>query len=463
MSLRFRIAIFASLLGAAFVLPLPAPSLCADDGGDGKDGEPGKDGDDGEEGEDAEGPGVGEGESGEAPTLEGAIDVGDSKRFISVRLPKAWTPAEQFEADKVRIGVFVGPITAKAGGAVELIQERSYSRAAFALSVHLPQLGATVPGEARSGPGWAEGAATFTRGRQEIMCWERAMEKDGAVYAVRVLSLVRFKDDARALARQILDTAKISATPARPQPPAGFTVKKTGDYEVWSDAEDKGRPGKTVDLALDARGIVAKALKGKPFDESKAVLRAYENGSGYVDLMTEVYGAAPDFAAYEPNSRSLGVQLYRADDEDYPFAVREAAARQYLGQYFGGLPPVWLDVGLRRYAAIGSQSGGKPDKPKSAYVDGARLQISKKWKRLDEWMDVGATAGSAPDAESAVEIWAWHVFLRHGAGKKYSKQYQASIDALRQTGDLAASRKAWDGVDFKAMTDEFRGWVADWK
>jgi hypothetical protein len=279
-----------------------------------------------------------------------------------------------------------------------------------------------------------------------------------------VLAVTRFKDAARDLARQILDTARIAAVPARPQPPSGFAVKKVGDYETWSDAEDKGAPAKVAEAAAAARDVLVKALKGKPFDESKPVLRVYQVGTPYLALLQPTFGEAPDFAAYDPSSRCVAVQLYRSGDDEFPAVLREAAGRQYLAQYFGGVPPLWIDVGLRRYASVTADSGGKADKPKSGYVDEVRGLVKMKHKRLDEWMDEGGGGPTgAADKDAAAELWAWHVFLRHGPGKKYAKPYQASLDALRQTGDVTAARKAWEGVDFKAMADEFRVWVGGWK
>ena len=78
--------------------------------------------------------------------------------------------------------------------------------------------------------------------------------------------------------------------------------------------------------------------------------------------------------------------------------------------------------------------------------------------------DFSGGGSDVPDVDKAAnELWAWHFFFRHGGGKKYRKAYEASLDALRATGDPVAARKAWEGTDFEAMTKDFRDWAAKWE
>ena len=65
---------------------------------------------------------------------------------------------------------------------------------------------------------------------------------------------------------------------------------------------------------------------------------------------------------------------------------------------------------------------------------------------------------------AASELFAWQWFFRFGKGsRKYKKQFDGYIASLRETGDPVAARKAFDGVNFDEMQQEFKAWVADWK
>lgn len=468
---RHRPAALASALLAVLALvSAPAVPAWGDGDGDGEGGghggkkdpggKDGADGKDGSEGGDESGGDEGAMPPLEKPTMDTAIDVGDPRRRITVKVPKSWKSPDEFEPRETCVALFFGPITDKSMGHVELHVEPTYMRAALALSSRFRSPSAD---DARSGPGWVEGASSVAGNRgRSLWCWERALEKDGTVYSLRVYSFPQVKDEARTLARQILDTAKVTAAPSKPAPPDGVSVKKAGDFDVWTDSDDKGRVGKAADVAKEARDAIVKALKGKPFDDARPPLKAFQVGTYYIDALKPTYGEPPDYAAFDPITRSTFVQLYRVDDDRGQPPLREAAVQQYLVQYFGGPPPLWIGAGLRRYAALVAQTG-KAEKPPSGLQDDARIAIAKKCRRLDEWIDGTGDAAGVDANEAATELWAWHWFLRHGPGKKYGKAYQASLDALRQTGDLAASRKAWEGVDFEAMQGEFRSWASGWK
>lgn len=442
---------------------------CDGDGGDGGGkapgegkgghGEDGKDGEDGEDGDDGDGAAP-EAPPAEKPTMDGAIDVGDAKRMVTIKVPKAWKQPEGYEAKGTSVAFFMGPVTERDRGFLELHVDTSCARAALALSKSLD--GSKVaPEEARSGAGWCE-AGSETTGRRRLFAWERWIEKDGVVYCATIAVGPSSREGARALARQILDTFKIAGGAPKPQPPAGVAVRKAGDFDLWSDTDDKGKVGRVADMAKEARDAAAKALKGKPFDESRPVLKVYQMGSLYVDATSAAYGSTPDFAAYDQLTRSVPVQLYRFDSDDFPTAVQNAAARQYVAQYFGGLPPTWLDVGLRWYLTSVAESGGKTDKVQAFRTEAVRKLVPAGKSRLDEWMD-GAGVPAAGEDALGYELFAWQWFLRHGPGKKYGKQYAACLDVLRQSGDVAAARKCWEGTDFAAMNTEFRDWAAKWK
>jgi hypothetical protein len=439
-------------LSAAGLLAAPLTSARAD----GDDGKP-PEGEEGEKkGEDPHGDGMGAGGAGEKATMDGAIELGDAKRVVVMKVPKSWKTPDGFEPKGTRVAFFGGPLATNSPGNAVLDIDTTASRAALVLSAALAEGGTVQPEDARSGPGWVEGGVVVQSGRAPVAVWIRCIEKDGNVYVARVLCYAQARDEARPLVRQMLDTFRVAGTAPKAAPPADVKPAKAGEFDVWSDA-DKGKAAAAAELASEGRAALAKALKGKPFDESRPLCQAYQVGAHYVDRTKVAFGNAPDYAAFDPLTRSVLVQLFRSDSDDYPIRVQEAGARQYLVQYFGATPPAWIEQGLRWYGAVTAEAGGKPDKPGSARIDAAKQVIAATDRRLDQWMD------NPPNGDGSHELFAWHWFLRHGPGRKYGKQYQASLDALRQSGDLAASRKAWDGVDFAAMLSEFKEWAAKWK
>ena len=84
--------------------------------------------------------------------------------------------------------------------------------------------------------------------------------------------------------------------------------------------------------------------------------------------------------------------------------------------------------------------------------------VSGATKRLDQWFDL--TGADVPDgAKAQTELYGWHWFFRHAKqGKKWRKNYESSLEILRDTGDPAQARAAWEGVDFTAMRDAFNNW-----
>ena len=64
---------------------------------------------------------------------------------------------------------------------------------------------------------------------------------------------------------------------------------------------------------------------------------------------------------------------------------------------------------------------------------------------------------------SLIDTWSHRgVVKTDAAGKKYRAAYNASLEAIREKGDVELSRRVWDGTDFAGMKDEFRAWAAGW-
>lgn len=398
----------------------------------------------------------------EPPSMETAVEQRDGKGVLSVKLPKEWKSQKRDNPARGELASFTGPYTTQDAGAVFLVVDTTSARAAATLAQILGT-GKVQASEARSGPGWWEGATLEDAGNPPLSKWVRCFEKDGHVYVVQVLAHRNSYERAKGIARQILDTAKVTGSFPREGIPKGWSSKKAGEFDVWTDGSDAGKAAKPTSILSDVRSVLSKSVKGKPYDESRPVVKSYDDAGKFADDAKAIYGEAPRHAAWDPYSRSVMVKLLNVTMDDFPGEVRSNAARQWLFQYFGGRAPYWMETGLTAYGAIGAESGGKPQSPPKAAVQKAKSAVAAGKRNFDAWL-ASAGGSDVPDVEQAQwELWAWHQFIRHGAGKKYRKAYDASIDAVRATGDPAAAVKAWEGTDFDTMTKEFRDWAADWE
>jgi hypothetical protein len=403
-----------------------------------------------------------EGPPAEAPSMDGAIELTDAKKTASVKLPKMWKVERNPSPPPGHLAVFRGPYTQRDAGAVVLSYDTTATRGTLALWNRL-RGGVLRPDDARSGPGWWEGCSVEDTARLQRATWARCVEKDGSIYVCEVLAHKDSYERAKTIARQILDTFKVTGAAPKVAPPAGWKVKKAGEFDLWTDADDPGKADNALRILATAREVVVKSLKGKPADESRPVAKVYENGGKFNDEAKAIYGEEPKFATFDPYTRAPMVKILGAQAEAYEPEVQNQGARQAVVLYFGGSPPWWVEHGMIRYGYVGAQAGGKPQKPKDAHVQDAKRAVAAGKKRFDAWL-TASTAADVPDADQGTwEVFAWHWYVRHGPGKKWRKQYDAYFDALRATGDPLAAAKAFDGVDFDAMTKDFRDWAAKWE
>lgn len=451
MLLRIRPALILPALAISFALFVPQRSVLADDPPAGEDGA--KDGEKKEGDDDGGAPAA----RFEMPTMDGAVEQMDGRRNLAVRVPKTWKVPEGFEAKGDQVGAWVGPTSTDDMGFVTLSVVRRYSRAQALMASELE--GETPdPAETKSAPGVCSSVSRGTFRGHPVTIWRRIFEKDGICYSAMLLAGERAAAGFRPVAAAMLDSFRVVAPVAKPAPAKGVTVKKVGAADMWTDAEDAGKAQKAAELVLEGRAVLEKALKGKPADESRPVVRVWSDGSKYVDETSAV--GSPDYGAFDPESRAVLVQLFAVGKDDAPSALRDRGASQYILQYFGGPAPAWIETGLRWYASATAEAGGKADKPESFRTDAVRKACAARSGGFDRWLDEKAEAPTTEDA--GYEIYAWHVFFRHGPGKKYGKAYQASIDAFRATGSRADARKAWEGSDFARMEQEFREWASKW-
>lgn len=441
---RFSRTIRTSVAALAAGLFLASGAVVAQDGHEGKDGEDGAPG--------ADAPPAAE------PSMDTAVEQCDPKRLAFVKLPKEWKSHRDEEPDPTTLASFLGLYTTKDQGRVNIAIAPGAMRASMARAAMLAQNGGGIAELSRSGPGWAECGWHQASGNPPIAVYARFAEKDGTVFALYVLGHLNSKDRMKDVALKMLASFRVAAAPAAAAPPKGFTVKKSGDFDLSSDAtkDHDATVQKILQPCAETREALARAFKGKPFDESRPVLRVYENSARYNEDGRVPFGAAPDYPRYDPASRQVWARFYQHDRPEYGPAIRTAVAQQFLRQYFGGAPPAWIEAGMTTFAVSGA---GKPGKFTDEAVKNAREKSPLK-RNFGEWLSYGAASVTE---DEQWELFAWHVFFRHGGGKKYAKQYDASLDALRQTGEPQGAADAWKGADFAAMQEEFKSWLGKWK
>jgi hypothetical protein len=407
-----------------------------------------------------------DGEEPAAPPAPDLILQTDRRKLVSIMVPKTWksTPGDQTDEKALAsLMGFFGEPNKSPNGFVVIYMASQYGRASLARAMDLPQVGPIKAGSERQGPGWAE-ACAFENAHQVAM-WRRYVEKNGRVYMFVVQAHVTAYDAVHAQVEKILDTA---AAPGEFTPPAlqpGISLKKIGEFDVITDAgaDREKSVAKQKDLLAAGRDALAKALPGKPYDASRPTAWVFQNAMKYEDKLKAGVGVAAEFAAYDGVDRASMVELMSEERPGHDSAVYRAGAGQYVWQYFGGDTPPWISVGLAQFGQMSAGAGGKgklaPDvltKVKGAVAAGKR--------KLNEWFDVTSTTQIVDIDQGANELYAWHAYFRTGRGaKKYKKQYDAYIQTLRDSGDPAAARKAFDGANFDEMLTDFKGWAAEWK
>ncbi len=444
---RFR---RGAVRAVALTLTLAAAGLAAyaQDGEDGEDGAGGKDPHAGGEAPPAD-PAA---PPAKEPSMDDAMEQSDGKRVTSIRLPKEWKSVRYEGDDKTVIAVFQGPYTTRDSGQVVVSTAPDQARAILALTTS-PGLDAA---SVKPGAGFAQGQAD----QPNLFSVIRTIEKDGVVFVVRALANPKSKDRARDIMGKMVESFKVTGKLPAPPAPKGLSAKKAGEYDCWTegDKSKEGSVSKAVQLCGEGREVLAKALKGKPFDETRPLIRPYTDSSRYMDDSKAAFGEAPDRAGYDFDGRVLYVQTFKEGQDEYPWTLRYNGALQYAVQYFGGRAPSWVTVGLATYAAAGAGSGGKPQKLTAEILKKVKAESRAK-QRLDEWM----TGNVVASGDGSSEAMAWHWFFRHGSGKKWKKQYDSYIDGLRATGDAVAAKKVWDGTDFEEMRKEFENFLLRWE
>ncbi len=388
----------------------------------------------------------------------------DRKKTMTIKLPRAWKALGGENADQKALasfGGFYGEEGKSANGAVHFFADGQFARAALARAITLPQLGSVRSGSLRQGPGWAEGCAT-AENRNAV--WRRWVEKNGRVYTFQVLAADSAYDQVHAAVEKFLDSAAVPGEAAPPGMGAGWNAKKVGDYDVLTDADaDRDSSLKKATAALSAgREVLTKFLPGKPFDASRPSAWIFQNGQKFEDRVKQTLGIEAKFGIFSVLDRAAMVSIISETAQGHEETVHKAGAEQYVWQYFGGDTPIWVAVGLPGYGRFVAMGGGKKIAPET--ISKAKSAVAAGKRRLDQWFDVVRWNEVTDNEQGNYELFAWHWYFKNGKGaSKFKKQYAGYLQSLRDTGDPAAARKAFDGVNFDEMLQDFKAWAIDWK
>lgn len=404
-----------------------------------------------------------EGAAPPAAAQEQLYEQSDRKRTLSMMFPRSWKNASGDEVDPNALATFKGFWGEESKGIIGFawfFEANQHARAVLARAVDMPSLGSLRESSFRQGPGWAE-AAYDSRG---AVFWRRYLEKDGHVYFVSIAAPAGLHGSIRETAEKLLDTAKVTGDSSSRSLGEGWKEKKSGNYDVLTDAGgDRDASVKRACEHLgDGREAVTKALPGKPFDGSRPKAWIFQNGQKYEDVSKAAIGIAPDNATYNPADRAAMVSIMGENTQGYQDAAAQSGARQYVWQYFGGTPPIWVDVGLAAWGRFLAVGGGKKLLPET--ISQTKSAVAAGKRRLDQWFDVKSWNEVTDNDQGTRELFAWHWYFKNGkSSKKYKKAYDGYVQTLRETGDPAAARKQFDGTDFDEMLQDFKGWAADWK
>ena len=396
----------------------------------------------------------------EAPKL---FDQVDRKHIMSMKLPKTWKAVTGEDANASALATFTGFFgeeNKSANGYAFFFTQPQFQRAGLARAVLLPAAGPVKPDSMRAKAGWAEGCAD----ERDNVVWRRYVEKNGRVYEFVVLAHRTAYETVKAAAQMLLDTATVTADYTGPALGDAFKPRKVGDFDVTSDAEAARDAAvkKQSELLATAREIAIKAMPGKPFDASRPVAWIFQNATKFEDRAKAAGYAKVEFGVFNATDRCAMVSILGENAQGNDEAVYHAGAAQYLWQYFGGSPPIWVDVGMSQYVVASALGGGKKLSPD--LVGKAKQAITAGKRRLDQWFDVASSAEIKDDQQGALELFGWHAYFRVGRGsKKLRKNYDTYLQTLRDSGDPAVARKAFDGVNFDELLQDFKAWGNDWK
>jgi hypothetical protein len=399
---------------------------------------------------------AGQPEEPQGPQIEPSIRFVDRRSMVEIQLPKNWK-ADKFTEDNGRIAHWVWPT--EDGGAVAgvtLIQNEGFMRARLLRHAALESR-KLVEGTLREGDGWAEACGIE---QDRIAVYDRYVEKDGIVWVAQFVCHKSNLETFKKVFLPAMESFTVTGTYEPKGLPDDWTEKKVKDYVLWTDADEKNvdEAVNIVKPLLEMRKLARKVFDGDPYYDEPTRVKVIQSGTIFDKTAVASTGQKPDNAVYDARGRALLVKWMSRNSQGFQSDMNQFAAAQLVSEHYGGNLPFWLSGGLRMYLFYGFEEGGKPQKPDKGRLSRARSTIGLAKLRLDQWFTTKLQ--DVPDSSRGfTEVWAWHWFFRHAKqGKKYRKMYDASLDALLETGDPAKAEAAFEGADFEKMFEDFKKW-----
>jgi hypothetical protein len=159
----------------------------------------------------------------------------------------------------------------------------------------------------------------------------------------------------------------------------------------------------------------------------------------------------PEVGFFDPATGAVCFKFLAVNNAKWDEYAPQLFVDQYVNQYFGGPPPLWIAWGLKQYGVLGHEAAGKPDKPLDKQVAAARRYMERS-PTLDKLFRVhpafldkafGSFGDPKEDQRAAhYMLWGWHSFFRHAKqGKKYRKAYESCLKTLQATGRRTRSSR----------------------
>jgi hypothetical protein len=391
-----------------------------------------------------------------------SIAYSDSNRVVKISLPKAFKSNTEFD-DPGKLGSWLGPLLPgedQNTAMCALIVNSNFRRAKLAFSSTNVD-GEVMPESIREGPGFHE---SCWKEKRNPFVWRRHVEKNGTLYTVLFVSGNSDYATVSPVVRAYLDSFEVTGEPRPDKLPDGWKEKSGKDLVMWSKVDDKKSLDELSKTLVDVGTMLDKVLKGKPWNEQPARVKMYDSFNEFTDACDADVGNRPDHAGFSARCDAVYANYLGKDRNEWPGEAYSSMAVMRIQRYFGGSTPEWLRSGLMRYAVYGViHCGGKPNKPNDHLISLGR-GAAKDAHRFDHWFEPSSWSAPAAAQASGDEVWAWMWFLLHGkAPKDARKAFEDYLSVLRDTGDLNAAQKAWEGVDFDGMLASFKGWAEKWK
>jgi len=401
------------------------------------------------------------------PPLVGMAERFDPGKCVSIQLPVNWKDvgpdARSFGVIMRWSGFFQAPQPDGPDAQLEVGVMPTWSRVELAYWGDPDRPGKLVEGSVKRGEGWVEETRNEAAKRKQLVF--RYVESQGQVFKIAAYGSETIFPHIYGHLDAVFDTFKALQKWPGAAPPSAFAKSSEATCELWTDSKDKHTVKRVVDAHAAAWAEMAKVLPGDRAIADPPLVLVFDKDPDYTQFTSIAADKNSPTSVVDFQRRMFVARAKGAANATFDSSNQTFAAIQFCQYYFGGKSPDWIERGLAKWAVAGIVTKGKPEKPPAEFVRSAKAAAEARQETLDAAFDVRMEHVAAKDS-LAMEWWfyAWHCFFRTGAGaKSYGERYQKYLDDLRRTGSPDEAKKAWDGVDFKLMKDEFQTWTAQWK